>query len=113
MPTRTGGRPGSPVIGHMAADRLDVEVERRKVLVFAGAAETGDRALDDARIDLVQRLIVDLQAFEHAGAEIVEHDVGDFDQIVEELRVRSRDLRLMTTLCLLRLKVRNSPLRPL
>src|SRR5450756_773542 len=79
---RTAGLAGD---GHMAADRLDVEVERRIVLVFAGAAEAGNGALDDTRIDAVQRRIIDCEAFEHARAKVVDHDIGYFYQLVEQL----------------------------
>src|SRR5450830_1504045 len=69
---------------HMAADRLNVDVERGIVFVRAGRAKTGDRTLDDAWVDAAQGRVVDLQAFEHAGPKIVDHDVADFHQVVKD-----------------------------
>src|SRR5208282_3695598 len=74
--------------GHVAADRLDNDVERRVVLVFAGDTEAGDGALDDAGIDAAQRRVIDLEALEDAGAKVVDHDIGYLHQIVEQLAPR-------------------------
>ena len=46
-------------------------VAQRAVLAVAA-----DRAVDDPRVDLPQRLVADAEAVEHAGPEGLEHDVG-------------------------------------
>ena len=62
--------PGLAGDRHVAADRLDDEIERGIVLVFALGAEAGDRALDDARVDRRERGVVDLQPLQHAGRKL-------------------------------------------
>ena len=45
----------------------------------------GDRAVDDLRVDLAQRLVADAEPVEHARAEGLEHDVGVAHQAQQHL----------------------------
>ena len=48
-------------------------------------AEPGDAAIDDARIDLAQALIVDAELGLDVGAEVLDHDVGLRGEALEHL----------------------------
>ena len=49
-----------------------------------GLAVAGDRAIDQPRIDLAQRLVAEPEAVHHAGAEILDQDIGFRDQPMNE-----------------------------
>ena len=61
---------------HQPAHALRDLVEARPVLVGPVLAEARDAAVDDARIDLLQVLVVDAEPALHVGAEVLDHDVG-------------------------------------
>lgn len=68
---------------HNSGISLDQEVQSGPVFVRAVGAEAGDRAGDDPGIYFFQCLIIDLELFQHPGAEIVVDHVGDLHQVVE------------------------------
>src|ERR1019366_6293470 len=51
-------------------------IEAGALVIGAILAEAGDAAVDDARIDLVQALVIDAEPRFHIGAEVFDHDVG-------------------------------------
>ena len=88
-PHFTGG-PSGPLAGeaHDAAHRLGDEVEAAPVLVGPGAAEAGQRAVDQAGIVLAQILVAEAEALHRARREILDQHVGDGDQPAQHLRRR-------------------------
>ncbi|MGY3220527.1 hypothetical protein ACVIM5_001134 [Bradyrhizobium sp. USDA 4512] len=76
MPTRIGPPPGAPGHRHQAAHALRDLIEARPLVIGAVLAEAGDAAIDDARVDRGEALIVDAELLLHVGAEILDHDVG-------------------------------------
>jgi hypothetical protein len=72
---------GRPAIGlarhaHDAAHALRDDVEAAFLPVGAGLAEAGNRRIDDARVDFLDRLVVDAELFGDARPEILDDDVG-------------------------------------
>src|SRR6185369_15880085 len=70
-----------PAIGlarhaHDAAHALRDDVEAAFLPVGAGLAEAGNRRIDDARVDFLDRLVVDAELFGDARPEILDDDVG-------------------------------------
>ena len=61
---------------HQPAHALRDLIEARPLVVGAVLAEAGDAAIDDARVDLAQALIVDAELCLHVGTKILDHDVG-------------------------------------
>src|SRR5688572_29751924 len=70
---------------HHAAHALDHEVVPRTLAVGAGMAKTGERAVDEPRVELAQRRIAETVAVEVAVLEIL-------DQHVALARKLARDL---------------------
>ena len=68
-----------------AALGLQDQIEGGAVAVGAVLAETGNRAVDDARIALARGLVVQAQAHQRAGAVVLEHDVGALHHAQEGL----------------------------
>jgi hypothetical protein len=68
---------------HQAAHALRDLVESRPVGVRAILAKAGNAGIDQARIDLAQRLVVDTEPLLHSRAEILDQHVGFFDQTLE------------------------------
>ncbi|MNN09333.1 hypothetical protein D3C81_1222110 [compost metagenome] len=75
---------GAPGNAHQAAEALDHEVIARAFGVGAGLAETGDRAVDQLRIDLLQRRIVEAIRLKSADLEVFQHDVGFCRQFADD-----------------------------
>ena len=50
-----------------------------------GLAVAGNRAVNQSRIDLSQRLISETQTLHHTGSKILDQDVGVFDHAMHEL----------------------------
>ena len=69
LPRQAGDR-------HQPAHALRDLVEAGPVGVGAGLAEAGNAGIDEARIDLGERLVVDPEPLLHVGAEILHHDIG-------------------------------------
>ena len=65
-------------------------------------AEAGDRAVDEARVALAQRRVVEAEPVERAGAEVLEQHVGARRELARELWPRAC-LRSTATDSLLRL----------
>ena len=65
---------------HALRDLVDAGTRR----VGAGLAEARDRAVDDLRIDLLDRLVVDLEAVLHVGAVVLDDHVGLLRELHED-----------------------------
>ena len=82
------GRGGRPVFetggGHRAAHRLRDDFVGLEVEVLAGA-ESLDRRIDQARVDLTQRLPGEPEPIDDARTEILDEDVDAGHQIGEDL----------------------------
>ena len=76
LPRQAGDR-------HQPAHALRDLIEARPVGIGAVLAEAGNAGIDDARIDLGERLVVDAEPLLHVGAEILHHDVGLLDHALE------------------------------
>src|SRR5207253_11495393 len=70
---------------HGARERLREDVLAALVRVRARAAVAGADRIDDARVDLAQSRIAELEAFHHAGPEVVHDHVGSLDEIAHDL----------------------------
>ena len=68
---------------HQPAHALRDLVEARPLGVRPVLAEAGNAGEHDALVDLLQRLIIDAEAVLHVGPEVLDHDVGLFDQPLE------------------------------
>ena len=64
-------------------DVVDVVADGRRT--GAVLAEAGERAVDEARVDVAQRLVVDAEALDDAGAKAFEDDVGGLREAVEDV----------------------------
>ena len=67
-----GSAAGLAVDGHQAGQALGDLVETGPVAVRAGLAEARDAAVDQARIDLRERLVVDSQPMLHVRAVVLD-----------------------------------------
>ena len=77
----TFGRSSGPGLQRQqpgVADVVDVVTRLRGAR--AGLAVAGDRAIDQPRIDLAQRLGAETEPRHHAGPELLDQDVGALDQ---------------------------------
>ena len=68
---------------HQPAHALRDLIEARPLVIGAVLAEAGDAAIDDARVDLAQALIVDAELCLDVGAEVLDHDVGLLGEALE------------------------------
>ena len=68
-----------------AADGDVVDVVAHQAGVGAVLPVAGERAVDQARVDAAQRLVVHAQALHHAGAEALQHHVRRLRQPVEDV----------------------------
>src|SRR5437773_3458659 len=80
-----GALTGQPGDRHEPAHALGDLVVARPLGVRAGLAEAGDRAVDDPRIDLRQRLVVDAEPLLHVRPEVLDDDVGARRQLLDDL----------------------------
>ena len=71
------GRPGQ---AHQPGDRLHDQVVAGQRGAAAGA-EAGDRGVDDARVGRRHRVVVEPEAGQPAGAEVLQQDVGPAGQL--------------------------------
>src|SRR4030095_7182230 len=69
------------------ARRRGASMDGGRVAIRAGRAEARDRAIDQAGIDALQPLGVDAEPRGHAGAEVLDEDVGAGDQLVERAKI--------------------------
>jgi hypothetical protein len=60
-------------------------IEAGTLVIGAVLAEAGDAAIDDARIDLAQRIVIDAEPRFHIGAEVFDDDVGFLRKTLEHL----------------------------
>ncbi len=68
---------------HQPAHALRDLIEAGALVIGAVLAEAGNTAIDEARIDLLQALIVDAELCLHVGPEVFDHDVGLLRQPLE------------------------------
>jgi hypothetical protein len=83
---RTAARPIVALAGdaHEAADALDDEIVARAVGVRAGLSESGDRAVDQPRIDRGERGVIEAVTGQRADLEIFDDDVGLAAEIADD-----------------------------
>ena len=84
-----GGSLRSAGSHHESAKGLDDGVHGFAGAWIALAAETGERAVDDARIDFTRLRVSGAEAVHGAAAEVFEDHVGAADQVREYLAVIS------------------------
>ena len=68
LPRQAGNR-------HQPAHALRDLVEARAVAIRPALPETGDAGVDQARVDRLQRLVVDAKAGFHVGPVVLDHDI--------------------------------------
>src|SRR6185437_180551 len=64
---------------------LQLAVEGRGGLLGPGAAEAGDPAVDEARVDRGERLVAEPEAVHHPAPEVLPHHVGAGHQALDDL----------------------------
>jgi hypothetical protein len=77
---------GRPAPADPAARRLGNDVIPRLMAERAPVAEAGNGAVDDVRLELSDRVVVQLQTLHDARGEIFENDVAFFDQVANDLK---------------------------
>src|SRR5262245_17549994 len=70
---------------HQSAARLRDHIEGEVLFEWAAGAETLDLAVDDRRIDGLDRLVTEAEALYGTGSEVLDHHVGAFDEALDEL----------------------------
>jgi hypothetical protein len=76
MPTRTGALPGKSGDRHEPAHALRDLVDAGPALIRPVLAKAGNAAIDDARIDLAHRVVIDAEPVFHIGFVVLDDDVG-------------------------------------
>jgi hypothetical protein len=71
--------------GHDAGEGLHEGLVAGRVLARPGAAERGDRTVDQPRIDRRQRLVAEAEALHGARAEVLDEDVGRPDERLDHV----------------------------
>ena len=102
MPTRTGPPPGMAGDRHQPAHALRDLVDAGPALVGTVLAEAGDAAVDDARVDLLHRLVIDAELVLDGRLEVLDDDIGGLRHLEEDLRALPGVFRLSVRLRLLR-----------
>ncbi|KAF5299039.1 hypothetical protein FQA39_LY19195 [Lamprigera yunnana] len=69
---------------HQAAHGLHHQVVARTRRVGAGLAEAGDGAVDEARVDFLQAVVIQAIGFEPADLEVLDQDVGLFGHLDDQ-----------------------------
>ena len=85
MPTRTGPCPGRPVIDISPPIPCAIWSKPGAVAIRPALPETGDAGVDQARVDRLQRLVVDAEAGFHVGPIVLDHDIRLAHQLAEDL----------------------------
>lgn len=80
-----GGAIGPAGGAHQAAHGLTNDVITGALAQRARVAETGDRAVDDAGVDLFQHIVAQAQFLHRTGAVVLQHDIGLFDHLFKDL----------------------------
>ena len=68
---------------HQPAHALGDLIEAGPVSIRAGLAEAGNAGINEPRVDLRQRLVVDAKPLLHVRTEILDHDIGLLDHALE------------------------------
>ena len=84
MPTRTGPWPGRPVIDISPPMPWAIWSTPGRVASGPVWPKPEMRAIDDARIDLGDGLVIDLEAVLHVGAVVLDDDVGLLGELHED-----------------------------
>ena len=79
------GTAGPAAGAHEAAHGLADDIIAGTLAQGAGVAEAGNRAVDDAGVDLFQNIIAQAQLFHGAGAVVLQNHVGLLHQFLEDL----------------------------
>src|SRR6185436_10839662 len=87
LPTERAG------IAHDAAQGLHHQVKGRTIFARPRVAGARDGTRDNARIDLLERLVIDAQALQDTGAKVIVDDVRPTHQLVKDLQA-SRTLQV-------------------
>ncbi len=75
---------------HQAADALDDEIVAGSWRIRPVLPETGDRAIDKARVDRLEAVIVEPVFLQSADLEILDQHIGRRDQLAHRLRALRR-----------------------
>ena len=86
-PRSEGGALGVAGEAHEAGDGLDHEVVAREVAALLAAAEAADRRIDDAGVARGDAVVVEPEARQAAGLEVLDEDVGATGELVGEAAV--------------------------
>src|ERR1051326_4673658 len=76
IPTRTGPCPGRPVIDMSPPMPCADLIDPGAPLIGAVLPKAGDAAIDDARVDLADGIVIDAEAVLHRRFEILDDDIG-------------------------------------
>ena len=76
MPARMGPRPGSPVIDIRPPRPCATWSKPGPVRVGPVLAKAGNAGVDEPRIDLAQRRVVDAETLLHVGPVVLDHHIG-------------------------------------
>ena len=77
---------GQPGDGHQPAHALRDLVEARAAVIRPVLAESGNAAVNQTRVDRVERLVIHPQAVLDVRTVVLHHHVGFFDQSLEQLQ---------------------------
>src|SRR4030095_11042725 len=70
--------------GHQSAHALGDLVDPRPIAIGPALAEAGDAAIDQPRVNLAHRLVVDPQALLHPRPVVLYDDVGVLRELLED-----------------------------
>ena len=73
-----------PAAVHLAGEGVHRHVDGLPVPVGAGLAEVADRAQHDAGVDRGEVVVGEAEALLHRGGEVLHHDIGAEDEVVED-----------------------------
>ena len=85
MPTRTGPCPGRPVIDIKPAHSLRDLIEAWAVAIRPALPKAGNAGIDQARVDRLQRLVVDAEPGLYIGPVVLDDDIRVPHQLAEDL----------------------------
>src|SRR5262249_41806189 len=70
---------------HQPTAGLCDHIEGEVLLEWAAGAETLNLAIDDRRVDRLDRLVTETETLYRTGSEVLDHHVGAFDEALDEL----------------------------
>src|SRR5258708_7493444 len=81
MPTRTGPCPGWPVIDMRPPMPWAIWSTPAPARIRAVLAKAGNAAVDDARVDLAHRFVIDAEPVLHVGFVVLDDDIGALGEL--------------------------------